>query len=129
MDGDTIKVSKIINNKIENKEYTIRMIGVDTPETVDPRKIVQCFGKEASNWTKNKLFDKVIKLEYDESQGERDKYNRLLAYVILDGVNFNKGLIENGYGYEYTYKKSDPYKYQKEFKEAEKYARENKIGL
>ncbi|MGI6348262.1 MAG: thermonuclease family protein [Patescibacteria group bacterium] len=122
VDGDTIKL--YIDNKLES----IRMIGLDTPETVDPRKEVQCFGVEASNKAKEMLNGKNVILEKDESQGERDKYGRLLLYVYLeDGTLFNKWMIENGYGHEYTY--NVPYKYQVEFQNAEKYARENKLGL
>jgi len=122
VDGDTIKV--YINDVLES----IRMIGLDTPETVDPRKDVQCFGIEASNKAKEMLSSKNVILEKDGSQGERDKYGRLLLYVYLeDGTLFNKWMIENGYGHEYTY--NIPYKYQTEFQNAEKYARENKLGL
>lgn len=122
VDGDTIKV--YINNKLES----IRLIGLDTPETVDPRKKVQCFGIEASNKAKKLLSGKNVILEKDETQDERDKYGRLLLYVYLeDGTFFNKWMIENGYGHEYTY--NIPYRYQAEFKNAEKYARENKLGL
>lgn len=122
VDGDTIKI--YINNNLES----IRMIGLDTPETVDPRKEVQCFGLEASNKAKEILGSKNVILEKDESQGERDKYGRLLLYVYLeDGTLFNKWMIENGYGHEYTY--NIPYKYQTEFQNAEKYARENNLGL
>lgn len=122
VDGDTIKV--YINDVLES----IRMIGLDTPETVDPRKEVQCFGVEASNKAKEILSGKNVILEKDDSQGERDKYGRLLLYVYLeDGTLFNKWMINNGYGHEYTY--NIPYKYQTEFQNAEKYARENKLGL
>lgn len=129
VDGDTIKVAIINNGVLSSNIETIRLIGVDTPETVDPRKTVQCFGKEASNWTKNNLTDKIIELEIDNTQGDKDKYNRMLRYIILDNKNYNKELILNGYGYEYTYNKSNPYKYQQEFKDAQKYARDNKLGL
>jgi micrococcal nuclease len=122
VDGDTISV--IIEGKIEK----LRLIGIDTPETVDPRKSVQCFGKEASDKAKELLSGKKVFLEKDNSQGERDKYNRLLKYVILeDKTNFNKKMIEEGFAHEYTY--NIPYKYQEEFKRAEKEARENKKGL
>ncbi|MDP4038776.1 MAG: thermonuclease family protein, partial [bacterium] len=61
--------------------------------------------------------------------GERDKYNRLLAYGFLEGnVNYNKLMIEQGYGHEYTYQ-SQPYEYQEEFMQAEDRARANKLGL
>jgi micrococcal nuclease len=122
IDGDTIKVD--LNGKVE----TVRLIGVDTPETVDPRETVQCFGLEASTFTKNALNGKSVKLETDASQGNLDKYNRLLRYVILeDGTNFNKSLLTEGYAYEYTY--NIPYKYQAEFKAAQKLAEGGDKGL
>ncbi len=122
VDGDTIKVL------INNKEDTVRLIGIDTPETVDPRKPVQCFGKEASDKAKEVLTGKTISLESDPTQGNRDKYQRLLRYVFLNDLNFNKFMISSGYAHEYTYK-SNPYKYQLEFIQAEKDARQNKKGL
>lgn len=122
VDGDTIKVD--VNGTIE----TIRLIGIDTPETVDPRKPVQCFGKEASTKAKELLSGKKIKLEYDETQSKRDKYNRLLAYIYReDGLFFNKYMIEQGYAHEYTY--ITPYKFQAEFKAAQKFAQENLKGF
>ncbi|MEA2088732.1 MAG: thermonuclease family protein [Patescibacteria group bacterium] len=122
IDGDTITVD------IDGNNETLRLIGIDTPETVHPTKTVECFGIEASNKAKNLLTGKKVKLESDDTQGERDKYNRLLRYVFLeDGTNFNKLMINDGYAYEYTY--FLPYKYQNEFKQAEQFARENKNGL
>lgn len=122
VDGDTIEVN--IAGVVEK----IRLIGIDTPETVDPRKAVQCFGKEASDNSKKLLEGQSVKLEADDTQDNRDKYKRLLRYVILeDGTNFNKKLIEDGYAHEYTY--DIPYKYQSEFKTAQKDAQENNRGL
>lgn len=122
VDGDTLDVD--IDGKIER----LRLIGIDTPETVDPRKSVQCFGKEASNKAKELLMGQLVNLELDDSQGERDKYKRLLAYVILsDGMNFNKYMIREGYAHEYTYDQA--YKYQSEFKQAEVDARSESKGL
>jgi micrococcal nuclease len=122
VDGDTFKVS------IGGKTETLRMIGIDTPETVDPRKSVQCFGLEASNKAKSLLIGKKVRLEADSSQGERDKYGRLLRYAYLeDGTFFNKLMISDGYAHEYTY--NTPYQYQSEFKQAETDARNNKRGL
>ena len=121
-DGDTITV------KMGNKKVSVRLIGVDTPETVDPRKTVQCFGKEASAVTKKKLLNKKVALVEDPTQGDTDKYGRLLRYVFLqDGTNFDKWLISEGYGFEYTY--NLPYKYQQEYKDAENVARLNSKGL
>ena len=122
VDGDTIEVA------INNKKEKIRLIGIDTPETVDPRKPVQCFGKEASNKAKEMLSGKKVLLEIDLTQGERDKYKRLLRYVFLEnGLNFNKYMIEQGFAHEYTY--DLPYKYQKEFKQAEQEAMQAGRGL
>jgi micrococcal nuclease len=123
VDGDTIKVN--INGKIE----TIRLIGLDTPEIVDPRKTVQCFALEASNKAKEVLTNKNIRLEADKTQGDRDKYGRLLRYVFLeDNTFYNKLMIAEGYAHEYTYQ-SNPYQYQTDFILAEKSARENQLGL
>lgn len=122
VDGDTLAV------EINGQEETLRLIGINTPETVDPRKPVECFGKEASNKAKEILSDKVVKLEEDPTQGNTDKYNRLLRYVYLeDGTNFNKLMIEEGYAYEYTY--NTPYKYQSDFKLAQQKAEKEKRGL
>ena len=124
IDGDTITVS------INGKNEVVRVIGIDTPEVVDTRKTVECFGKEGSEMAKSILNDnKIVLLESDPSQGERDKYQRLLRYVwIEDGVvDFGKLMIGSGYASEYTY--STPYKYQKVYKEAESKAKEAKKGL
>lgn len=122
IDGDTIMV------KIGEKEESVRLIGVDTPETVDPRKTVQCFGKEASEEMKKLVENKMVRLEADSTQTDKDKYNRLLRYVYLeDGTLVNKKMIEEGFGFEYTYQ--IPYKFQTEFKEAQKVAEKNKMGL
>ncbi len=122
VDGDTVKVN--INGTVE----TLRLIGMDTPETVDPRKPVQCFGKEASNKAKELLVGTKVRLEKDSTQGELDKYGRTLAYIYReDGLFYNKYMIEQGYAHEYTYNTS--YKYQAEFKAAQKTAQENQRGL
>ena len=127
VDGDTIKINK------DGTEVTIRFIGVDTPETVDPRKTVQCFGQEASDKTKQILQGQSVRIVSDPSQGMYDKYGRLLAYVYAplnvrqEGLLMNEYLIAEGYGHEYTY--NVPYKYQSEFKAAQKQAQLEKRGL
>jgi len=121
-DGDTFKVS------IDGKTEIVRAIGIDTPETVDPRKPVQCFGVEASKRAKSLLTGKRVQLQADPTQGERDKYSRLLRYAWLeDGTFFNLKMIADGYASEFTY--NTPYKYQAEFKQAETNARNAKLGL
>ncbi|MEK7632240.1 MAG: thermonuclease family protein [Patescibacteria group bacterium] len=122
VDGDTVKVD------IAGIRETIRIIGINTPETVDPRKPVECFGKEASARAKELLTSQTIELEADATQGEQDKYGRLLRYVFLpDGSNFGKTMITEGFAYEYTY--STPYSYQQEYKDAQADATKNERGL
>jgi len=122
VDGDTIKIN------IDGTITTLRLIGMDTPETIDPRKPVQCFGKEASNKAKELLSGQKVRIEKDPTQGELDKYGRTLAYVYReDGLFYNKYMIEQGYAHEYTY--NAPYKYQAEFKAAQKDAEQNLRGL
>lgn len=122
VDGDTFHV------EINDKKYTIRLIGIDSPETVDPRKSVQCFGKEATTKLKELLTNQKVSLASDPTQGNTDKYNRLLRYVYReDGLFINEWMIKNGYAHEYTY--VIPYQYQVPFQEAEKRAGENGLGL
>ena len=122
VDGDTIKV------KYKGKIEVIRFIGFDTPETKDPRKPVQCFGKEATKKMQELVSNKTVILKEDPSQGDKDKYNRLLRYVFLqDGTNVGLEMIQDGFAHEYTY--NLPYKYQSDFEEAENHARRDNIGL
>jgi endonuclease YncB( thermonuclease family) len=98
-DGDTISID------MNGSHETIRFIGVDTPETHDPRKKVQCGGPEAAAYTKATIskFGKV-RLESDTLGSNRDRYDRLLRYVYLpDNTLMNENLIQNGYGFAYTY--------------------------
>ena len=93
IDGDTIRV------RVRGKAHTVRLIGVDTPETVHPTKTVQHFGAEASAYTKAALEGKTVTLEADPTGDTVDRYGRLLRYVYLDGQNFNARLIREGYGH------------------------------
>lgn len=112
VDGDTIKIQR------DGKTLSVRMIGIDAPEsTVTRYGYVEDFGKEATAYL-TKLLAGVseVEIELDASQGEYDRYNRLLAYVFVDGKNINQKMLEEGYAVEYTYNK--PYKYQQAFKSA-----------
>ena len=122
VDGDTIVVSDATTS------YTIRLIGVNTPETVDPRSEVECFGMEASNKMKELVEYKKVRLEQDPTQGNKDRYSRLLRYVYRDdGLFINKWLIEEGFAYEYTY--NTPYRFQAEFKQSQRNAQSGNKGL
>lgn len=122
VDGDTIKVQT--PDKIE----TVRMIGIDTPESVDPRKPVQCFGKEAFEHLKTIALHRQVRLESDPTQSTRDKYKRLLSYVYLGDQMLNRKMILDGYAYEYTHG-GNPYANQTDFKATQKDAETNYRGL
>jgi micrococcal nuclease len=97
VDGDTVKV------ELGDRDETLRLIGIDTPETVDPRRPVGCYGKEASEHTKSLLPNgTVVRLERDAE--ERDRYGRLLVYVFRasDGLFVNADLAAQGYAQPLT---------------------------
>jgi micrococcal nuclease len=122
VDGDTVDVSV---NGVKTK---IRVIGINTPETVDPRKSVECFGKEASDKAKSILLNQTVTLKSDSTQSDKDKYGRSLRYITLpDGSDYGLSMIREGYAYEYTYEV--PYEKQSEYKNAQKEAEKNKMGL
>jgi micrococcal nuclease len=116
VDGDTIELGT---------GERVRYIGIDTPETVDPRKEVQCFGKEASVKNKELVEGKEVRLVKDVS--DKDKYGRLLRYVYVGDVFVNEKLVSEGYARVATY--PPDVAYAERFIEAERVARENKLGL
>lgn len=95
VDGDTIEVG------IGGQSYRVRYIGIDTPETVDPRKPVQCFGKEAAERNRQLVEGRAVALEKDVS--EVDQYGRLLRYVWVGDRMVNAVLVEEGYAMASTY--------------------------
>lgn len=122
IDGDTIEIEDA--EKVAKK---VRYIGIDTPETVDPRRSEQCFGKEASNKNKELVEGKEIYLEKDVS--EVDKYGRLLRYIYLESndISVNEQLVTEGYAVSSKY--PPDIKYQEKFKAAEEEARAKGKGL
>lgn len=90
VDGDTIVV-----RLRSGAEETVRLLGIDTPETVHPDRPVECFGPEASAYLTERLLGEDVELEADVER--RDHYDRYLAYVYLDGARINDEMIEFGY--------------------------------
>ncbi len=121
VDGDTL----IVN--ILNKEEKIRLIGMDAPESVKPNSPVECFGVEASLYLADILGGKELHFVQDSSQDTRDKYGRLLGYIFIGEENLAEKMIADGYAYEYTY--DNPYRYQRNFRTAERIARREERGL
>lgn len=121
-DGDTIRV------RVDGRSTRIRLIGIDTPEVRDPRKPVQCFGREASRRAHELMDGTQVWLEFDPSQGRRDRYGRTLAYVWLnEKILVNQQLVSEGFAHEYTY--DDAYKYRDTFRHAEQAAQTAERGL
>jgi len=119
VDGDTIKVA--LGDQIE----TVRMIGVDTPETVHPSRPVEPYGPEASAYTKQRLTGQKVRLEFDVEQ--RDHYGRLLAYVWLGDEMFNATLLREGYAQLLTVPPN--VKYVEQFRALQEEARAAGRGL
>lgn len=92
VDGDTIE---LVGGE------RVRYVGIDTPETVDPRKPVMCFGHEASAKNKELVEGKEVRLVRDIT--DRDKYGRLLRYVYVGDLFVNDALVRQGYAHAYTY--------------------------
>lgn len=122
VDGDTIVVN------INGDEEKVRIIGINTPESVKPNSPVECFGKEASIHI-TELLNRPggLIIEPDPTQNTRDRNGRLLAHIFVGDINIGQQMIADGYAYEYTYR--IPYIYESEYRTAESEARNNNRGL
>jgi micrococcal nuclease len=116
IDGDTIE--------IEGGER-VRYIGIDAPETVEPRKAAECFGPEATAKNKELVEGKTVRLEKDLT--DRDKYNRLLRYVYVGTTLINQELVQLGFARAWAY--PPDLKYQDRIAQAQAAAKKMKNGL
>ena len=122
VDGDTAKF------ELNGEKITVRFLGIDTPETVHPTKGEEFYGKEASNFTKEILENaKKIEIEYDSNSSKKDKYERHLTWIWVDGILLQEKLIKNGLAA--TYMLQYNYKYAWILQEYEEKAKEEKIGI
>jgi micrococcal nuclease len=125
VDGDTVAVSR------GARLLTLRLIGIDTPETVDPAAPVSCFGPQASAFADRRLTGRRVVLELDPSQGRLDRYGRTLAYLWI-GPRGERGMYDleamrRGYAVEYTY--DVPYVWRTVFRRAQRTAERGDRGL
>jgi endonuclease YncB( thermonuclease family) len=125
-DGDTISI------EVYGQVQSVRLIGVDTPETVAPGQLVGCYGKKASDYTKRELTDRLIRLEIPRIGDSEDAYSRTLAYVYLDpdknGTyehSFNEDLIILGFAHTTTFSHT----YRRKFERLREEAEERGMGL
>ena len=115
IDGDTL---------VLDDGRTVRLIGVDTPETHHPEIPVQRFGSEATEFTRRMV--EGLKIKVEPGDPAQDSYGRELAYVFVDEVLLNKEIIRRGYGYAST---GFPHPRMDEFVAAEQEARARQYGL
>ncbi len=121
VDGDTF----IVQNG--SRTERVRIIGINTPESVDPRRQVECLGVEAGKELQQKIEKQKVILEEDATQQSADRYGRWLRHVFLRNENVGKYMIQQGLAYEYTY--SVPYVYRDEYKKAQLEAQLENRGL
>lgn len=122
VDGDTAKF------KMNGEQITVRFLGINTKETVDPERGEEAWGKEGSDFTKEKLKNATkIELEFDSSADKRDKYDRYLAWIWIDDELLQNLLIQSGFAE--TYMLQNNYKYAGMLQESEEIAKNNKIGI
>lgn len=119
VDGDTIDVV------LQGRTERVRLIGIDTPESVDPRQPVQCFALEASAFAARRLQGRTVELEFDVER--RDRYGRLLAYVWLGDELFNRTLVRRGFAQVYTFPPN--VRYVERLLAAQRKARAESAGL
>jgi len=123
VDGDTIKV------KIEGQEKTVRLIGIDTPETHKPGVKVECGGPEASSYMKDIApVGAKVRLVSDPTQDKVDRYGRLLAYASIKGDSLQLDQLYAGNAEVYIYK-GKPFQRADKFQRAEDVARRAKRGV
>ena len=129
VDGDTFKVDIGQSNPdMSDNIITVRVLGINTPETVDPRRPAQCYGPEASHEAKELLEGHSVKLVFNPDREMKDKYGRYLAYVYRDdGLFYNESMIQDGYAKEYTV--GTAYSLQAQFRALQKEAKAAKRGL
>ncbi len=112
---------------MNGKTEAVRFIGVDTPETHKPNTPVQCYGPQASDYTKRLVGNQKVRLQADPLDTNRDRYGRLLRYVYLpDNTLVEQKLITEGYGFAYTY---FPFEKAAEFEAYEQAAKTTGKGL
>jgi endonuclease YncB( thermonuclease family) len=124
IDGDTIRIA--VPHSSTGTEL-VRFVGIDAPEIPLPHKVGECYGTEATQHLRSLLSKTRVRLEFDTTQGVRDRHGRLLAYVLYEGLNVNEWLVRRGDAREYTYAK--PYRYQTSFKTAQEAAQAEKRGM
>lgn len=119
VDGDTIYVV------VDGKARSVRLIGIDTPETKHPTLEPECYGDEASAYISSLVLNKIVRLESDITN--EDRYDRLLRHVWVGDLNINNALVRNGYAFSVEYKPD--IKHQTLYNASEQYAKDYELGI
>ncbi len=119
VDGDTVHVD------LRGRDVTIRLIGIDTPETVAHEQPVECFGRQASAYAMSRLEGSPVDLEFDVEQ--TDRFGRTLAYVWIGAELINETLVRRGYAVVTTFPPN--VRYVDRFTAAQREARAEDAGL
>jgi micrococcal nuclease len=122
VDGDTVVV------RVDGRSVKVRLIGVDAPESADPRKPVERFAHESAAFLRRLVEGKHVRLAYEPAGAKVDRYGRTLAYLyrVDDDLFVNRALVAKGYAFAYT---AYPFAHMADFRAAERQAREQRLGL
>jgi micrococcal nuclease len=122
IDGDTVVV------RLAGQPVKVRLIGVDAPESVDARKPVERFAHESAAFLRGLVEGKSVRLAYEPAGAKVDRYGRTLAYLYLEpgGLFVNREIVAKRFGHAYT---AYPFQYMDDFRQAERVAREKRLGL
>jgi micrococcal nuclease len=122
VDGDTLVV------RLDDQSIKVRLIDVDAPESVDPRRPVQRFARESAAFIRQLVEGKTVRLAYEPAGARIDRYGRTLAYLhrVDDDIFVNRELVAKGYAFAYV---QYPFQYMEDFRAAERSARERGLGL
>ncbi len=127
VDGDTVHVER------DGTDLTVRLIGINSPESVKPGSPVECYGPQASDFAKAALTGRAVRLEFDATQGRTDQYGRTLAYLWVERPGraptlFNRTAVQRGYAFERQYG-STPYAWKATLRRAQEQAQQARAGL
>jgi micrococcal nuclease len=114
--------------RLDGQSVKVRLIGVDAPESVDPRKPVERFAHESVEFLRGLVEGKRVRLTYEPAGARIDRYGRTLAYLYLEpgGLFVNREIVAKGFGFAYV---KYPFGYMEDFRLTERQAREKGLGL
>ncbi len=123
----------VLHVERDGVDLTVRLVGVNAPESVKPNAPVECFGPQASDFAKAQLTGRAVRLEFDPSQGRTDQYGRTLAYLWVERPGttptlFNRTAVRQGYAFERQYGPTPP-AWKAELRAAQKAAQKHRAGL